>query len=230
MAEFDIDDYEAQHEKSTFRKWVPYITGGVLVLGVGGVVALVMEIMSSTPPPQEKVIQQISLVQPPPPPPPPKIEEPPPQEEIEEIEEIEEPEMPDEAAEDLADDTSLADDLGLDADGVAGSDGFGLKAKKGGRGLLGGGHRFGRYAGIIKNDVQKLLSGVDEVRKDKYTIVVEIWIAPTGRIDRADLVNTTGDVALDESLRRALGRSLRVSEAPPEDMPQPVKLRISSSG
>ena len=50
MAEFDIDEYEAQHEKSTFRKWVPYITGGVLVLGVGGVVALVMEIMSSTPP------------------------------------------------------------------------------------------------------------------------------------------------------------------------------------
>jgi len=146
------------------------------------------------------------------------------------MEEVETPDEPEPAPEDIADsEAPPADDLGLDAEGVAGSDGFGLQARKGGRGLIGGGgSRFGWYAGILKNDIHAALSKVDEVRKDRYSVVLRIWVAADGRVDRSEIVRGTGNDELDATLEAALQRELRLSEAPPQDMPQPIKIRITS--
>ncbi len=210
-------------EESFWRKQGPLIGGvGLLVLfAIGGYFA-VRGLGGGTPPEPPK-IQEISLVQPPPPPPPPpKLEEPPPPEEQVNIPEPEPEPVPEEAA---SDEPPPGEDLGLDAEGVAGADGFGLRAKKGGRGLIGGGDRNRWYAGIIQRDLQNLLANNDDARGAKYAVVVKLWIDSSGRIERFELSDSTGNVASDSALRETLS-GLQLSDSPPDDMPQPVKLRV----
>lgn len=208
------------------RRYGPAIGGGALLilLGIGGYFAV--QGLGGTAPPEPPKVQEISLVQPPPPPPPPpKLEEPPPPEEVD----VPEPEPePEPVAEDAPpEEAPPGEDLGLDAEGVAGADGFGLRARKGGRGLIGGGDRNRWYAGVIQRDLQSLLSNDDDARGAKYSVVVKLWISPDGRVERFEVSDSTGSDKSDAALKRTLS-GLRLSDAPPEDMPQPIKLRVSA--
>src|SRR5262245_46208573 len=100
--------------------------------------------------PKRQVAQVVKLIRPPPPPPEPPPP-PPPEEKIEEP-------LPQETPEDTPpDDAPPAEQLGLDAAGVAGSDGFGLAARKGGRELgSGSGAIFGWYTGRLKDAIQDM--------------------------------------------------------------------------
>ncbi len=177
-------------------------------------------------------VQKITLLRPPPPPPPPpKMEQPPqPQEPIDTPEPEPEPETPE--PESQADEPPPGEDLGLDADGSGAGDAFGLVGKKGGRGLIGGhgGSRFGWYAGLLKQDIESLLSDDDGIRKNRYSVILKIWLTPGGRIDRVKVVGSSGDPGLDMALEQALTRGGALSEAPPQDLPQPIRLRITSRG
>lgn len=220
-------DDDSDNNESGGKRWVPIVGGGVILLGFGAVVFAVVSTLSSTPPPPKPTVQQISIVQPPPPPPPPpEMEEPPPQPE-EEVE-VPEPEPEPVAESEDSDEPPPGEDLGLDAEGVAGADGFGLRARKGGRGLIGGGDANAWYAGILQRDLQSLLSNVDDVRKGRYSVVVRIWVAADGAIENSEIVRGSGDSAVDAALGRALRDGARLSEAPPPDLPQPIKLQISS--
>ncbi|NJD06804.1 MAG: TonB family protein, partial [Methylococcaceae bacterium] len=66
-------------------------------------------------------------------------------------------------------------------------------------------------------------------RKAGYTVVLEVWIGADGRVNRAELVSGSGRVEVDQAIRSALPR-LRagVGKAPPEAMPQPVRIRLNS--
>ena len=215
------------YEESKLRRLAP-VLGGVAVLMVLGVLGYAaVNSLGGTAPPQQPAIQEISLIQPPPPPPPPpKMEEPPPPE-MEEVE-VPEPEPEPIADEAPADEPLPGDDLGLDADGVAGADGFGLRAKKGGRGLIGGGDPNRWYAGVIQSDLQSWLAEIEDIRKGRYAAVVKIWISDDGAVQDAELIQGTGDTGLDSAIERALSAGFRISRSPPEDMPQPVRLRITS--
>ena len=215
------------YEESKLRRLAP-VLGGIAVLMVLGVLGYAaVNSLGGTAPPQQPAIQEISLIQPPPPPPPPpKMEEPPPPE-MEEVE-VPEPE-PEPIADDApADEPLPGDDLGLDADGVAGADGFGLRAKKGGRGLIGGGDPNRWYAGVIQSDLQSWLADIEDIRKGRYAAIVKIWISDDGAVRDAELVQGTGDTGLDSAIEQALSAGFRISRAPPVDMPQPVRLRITS--
>lgn len=219
----DLDD---DSNDSLWRRYGPALGAAAALLIVGGGLYLFFGSMGATDAPKPPEVQQISLVQPPPPPPPPpELEEPPPPE-VQEVD-IEEPE-PEPIAEEISDEPPPGDDLGLDADGVAGADGFGLKAKKGGRGLIGGGDRNKWYAGVIQTDLQSLLADIEEIRKGRYVLVMRIWVGADGSLEQAEVVRGTGDAALDAAITRALGGGLRLSHAPPDDLPQPIRLRISS--
>ncbi len=223
---FDVEDDEGP---ASLKEWV--LENKTLVGGVGAIVLLLpigvwglVSTLSGTAAPQEPLIQRISIVQPPPPPPPPKVEQPEP--EIEEIE-LEEPE-PEQMADDVAEsDESMGEELGLDADGVAGSDGFGLKANRGGRGLIGADPN-AWYAGIITRDLQSFLSDQDTVRVGEYSVVVSIWLNDDGLIQDSELLSGTNDPVLDAALRDALSTGVQISRQPPEGLPQPVRLRITS--
>ena len=215
-----------EHEQETFRHRYGPLLGGVgllLLFALGAYYAFGSLQGSKVPAPPK--VQEISLIQPPPPPPPPpKLEEPPPPQQVME----EPPPEPEPLAEDApADEAMPGDELGLDAEGGAGSDGFGLRGKKGGRGLIGGGDRNRWYAGVLQRELQDLLANTQDARGDKYAVVIKIWIADDGRVERFELLDTTGNGARDEALRRTVS-GLHLKDTPPADMPQPVKLRIVS--
>ena len=217
---FDVQ--ERDPEESRLRRWMPMAGAGLVVLVLGGAGAALIKKMSGSGAPPEPLVQQISIVLPPPPPPPPKMEEPEPEEV--ELETPEQEPVADDASEELP-----GEELGLDADGVAGSDAFGLKARKGGRGLLGGGDRYAWYAGVLQRELQSLLSNDDEIRGlGDYAVIVSISLTPDGYVDETRLLSGSNNPKLDEALRKALSSGVRFSQEPPQDLPQPIRLRISS--
>jgi len=210
---------------SGLRSYLPIAAISLAVVAfVGGVVWLTVSSMGDAGKPTKKPIQQVQIIRPPPPPETP----PPPPPEVEEVE-VPEPEAPEPDVAD-ADQPPPGDQLGLDADGVAGSDGFGLLGRKGGRDLLGAGgsDQYRWYGQILKNDLIDKLAEIRDIRRDRYSIVVSLWLAPDGRIQRFSVVKPTGDKALDQALVAALESLGKVSEVPPPGMPQPVRLRIVS--
>src|SRR5262245_59329803 len=172
---------------------------------------------------KRQTIQEVKLVRPPPPPP----EPPPPPPPEEKIEEPLPRETPEEAQPDEA---SPAEQLGLDAEGVAGGDGFGLAARKGGRELGLGGAAFAWYTTMLKDSILDVLSGDEHVGKGSYQVTVRVWLTNAGDVERIKLASTSGNRELDAAIERALGKMGRVREAPPLEMPQPVTLRIVSRG
>ena len=220
-----MDQQQDQERESASHRYGPLL-GGLALLAIFAVIGwFIVGSLKGSKAPEPPKVQEISLVQPPPPPPPPpKVEEPPPPEQV-----IEEPKPePEPVAEDApADEAMPGDELGLDAEGGAGSDGFGLRGKKGGRGLIGGGDRNRWYAGVLQRELQSLLSNNSQARGDKYSVVVKLWITDEGRVERFELLDSTGDNDSDTALRNTL-RDLHLKDTPPADMPQPVKLRIVS--
>ncbi|MEQ8234266.1 MAG: energy transducer TonB [Gammaproteobacteria bacterium] len=214
-------------DKKKLQRYLPYVGGVALIALVGGGVYLFGKSLGGGQPPRQPEIQEISVVVPPPPPPPPPEMEKPPEPEIEEVDVPEpEPEPVDDIAE--SDEPPPSEDLGLDAEGVAGSDGFGLKAKKGGRGLIGGGgDREAWYAQRLEKDIEAALARDAGLRKSEFSVTIRLWIAATGAVTESELVRGTGNADLDQAIELALRTQARVREVPPVDM-QPITLRIMS--
>src|SRR5215470_7935612 len=127
------------------RRYLVVIALGLVVSGLGaGAVALVRGFLNSAPPQSKKVVQEIHVIRPPPPPPDlPPPPPPPPEEEVKLKEPPPEPTP--------TNDPPPGEQLGLDAQGAAGSDGFGLAARPGGRDLLASGNSaYVWYAGVLK--------------------------------------------------------------------------------
>jgi hypothetical protein len=74
----------------------------------------------------------------------------------------------------------------------------------------------GPYNGSVLRETMKLLRSVPGT-KDGY-------------IERTEMESGSNRPELDSALKRALTGGIRVSREPPEDLPQPIRLRISSRG
>ena len=207
------------------QRYLPLIAIVLCVGGVGSGLAYAIKSMLSAPAPaRQTVVQQVTLVRPPPPPP---VEEPPPPPEVEE--EVKVPEPEEQPLENDDAQPPPGDQLGLDAEGTAGSDAFGLAARRGGRDLIGGGgDAFRWYANVLKDDILRRLSENKRVRANRYAVNVRLWIDRNGAVERVALASSTGDPQLDGELERALDGIERIAQAPPADLPQPVRLRIVS--
>ncbi|MBE0436177.1 MAG: energy transducer TonB [Methylomicrobium sp.] len=214
---------------SKHKSWkvhLPKIIGGVIgTILVALIIYGISNFKQESDERPQKKIQPITLLKPPPPPPPPpKIEKPPEPEKIEE--KIPEPDPEPENLPDV-DDAPPADSLGLDADGSAGSDGFGLAARKGGRGLLSGNPN-AWYGNIVRNQMQVVISEVDDLRRTRYTATVRIWVDRQGNVTRFELVRGSNDARIDEKLQMTLAKLKRINKAPPVGMKQPIKFRITN--
>jgi protein TonB len=203
---------------------LPLIIGGLVVLlGVAGFFLFVHKVAQAPEKPKRETPQVVQIVRPPPPPPdqPPP---PPPEEKVEEP-------LPQDAPEPEPADAAPAEQLGLDAEGVAGGDGFGLAARRGGSDITGtGSAAFAWYTGMLKDTILGALEEDQRVRKGSYRVTIRVWLAGDGRVERAQLTESTGSRDLDAAIEQALGRVGRLREAPPLEMPQPVTLRIVSRG
>ena len=202
------------------------IWGALLVVLIALLTVFVRSMKSDDKPNKRPVIQQISLLKPPPPP---KPEEKPPEPEVKKEEvKIDQP-RPDDAPKQADNEPPAGKDLGVDADGSAGGDGFGLVGRKGGRDLLSGaGGKFAGFTSLLRQQIQELLAKDKRLRSADYKAVVKLWLARDGRVERYELAGTTGSPDTDKAINLALANLPSIKEQPPEDMPQPVKLRITS--
>jgi protein TonB len=213
-------------EKKSFARFVPLIAGAAIVAIVtAALIWMVHGLMQDKPDqPKRQVAQIVKLIRPPPPPP----EPPPPPPPEEKVEEPLQEETPEETP---PDESQAAEQLGIDAEGVAGGDGFGLAARKGGRDLLGtGAGVFVWYTTMLKDSILDILSEDERIRRGTYQVTVRVWLTHEGGVERIKLASTSGNRELDAAIERALEKMSRVREAPPIEMPQPVTLKIVSRG
>lgn len=200
-----------------YVRYLPAVGVVAVVCLLLGIVVMLMMVIGSQPPPTPVRIQQVSLLPTPPPmekPPEPEIKKETPMDQVD-------------APKDSPDNTPTGDDLGVDADGN-GADNFGLKAIKGGHGLLDGGP-FGRYSAALRSDLHDWIARDKRLRRERYSVVLRLWIAGSGRIDRVELASTTGSSDLDQRLQTMVaGLVGKMREPPPQEMPQPVRLAVRS--
>jgi len=216
------------------RRKLPVLLGvGFLLLVTVAMIWLVRSFISSADKPDRPRVQQISLVKPPPPKPEVKPPEPEKLEEIKQDREevqLDQPPTPDQAQDDGP---PPGEQLGLDADGSAGSDGFGLAARKGGRDITtlgsggGGGDRMAWYSKRLSRQLEDELKRAKALQGKEYQVVAQLWFDVAGGVTRVRLDQGSGNADVDNALLREV-KSLTLRDPLPEDIPQPVRLRVVS--
>ena len=215
----------APQQRSWFERNRGTVIGSAVTLLISiGAVWLVRSWLSTPVQQTQKVVQEIALVRPPPPPP--EEEPPPPPPEIEEEVDLPEPEPAPDPMQ--SDEPPPMDNLGLDADGVAGSDAFGLMANRGGRSITGagGGDRYRWYAGVLRQAISAHLAQFDKIRSRAYNVTIRVWQNRAGEVQRVTLNESTGDPELDIAIEQALQSLKDIGGRPPAGMQQPVTIRV----
>jgi len=194
-------------------------------LGVG-VLSYVRGLISDAPAASKKVVQEIHVIRPPPPPP---DEPPPPPPPPEEKVNVPDPQnKPDPTP---TNEPPPSEHLGLDAEGTAGGDAFGLAGNKGGRELIGGGggNAYAWCAGQLQNEIRDSLETDSDARSGNYSATVRVWVRG-GAIERVHVEQSSGDRKRDQVLEAATSRTNRLPQGCPSDMPQSITFRIQSRG
>lgn len=204
------------------------VTLAVLVLAVLAAAFLLRPGVVSDRTRDDKVVRVV--LPPPPPPPPPEVKpaETPPEPSPTPLDQPVDaaPPPPDAPAEPTAGDNALTarEGAGPSNYGLAAGDGSG--ARIGGR-PGGGGGGYGAYGGVVRGAILRRLQGDPATRDAEFGGGVNVWLDAGGRIERAALVRSTGDAAMDAALVRLL-RGVDVGQPPPAGMPQPIRLRIGA--
>lgn len=225
MDEFDDDAARGR----PWLKTAALVVGGVALLAASAL--LLMKFLSG-PAAKPSGVQQVALIKQPPPPPPPKPPEKPPEPpQVKEEVKIDQP-KPDEPQPDepkAADDKPASDKpLGVDAEGGAGSDGFGLAGNKGGRDYLttgGGGAAY--YSGLLQRQFYDALSRNRKVLKEEFKVVVKVWLGDDGQVQKADIVSSSGNPQVDDLIQLTLLDMTPLKDVPPSSM-RPIQLRLSN--
>lgn len=224
-----MDEYDDDAEpRRSWLKTAALALGGLALLAV---LALLLMKFLSGPAAKPSGVRQVALIKQPPPPPPPKPPEKPPEPpKVKEEVKIDQPKdepKPDEPK--AADDKPASDKpLGVDAEGGAGSDGFGLAGNKGGRDFLttgGGGGAY--YSGLLQRQFHEALSRNRKVLKEEFRVVVKIWLGDDGRVQKADIVSGSGNPKVDDLIQLTLLDMSPLKDIPPSSM-RPMQLRLSN--
>jgi periplasmic protein TonB len=197
-------------------------------------------------------VANVDLVKPsldrPPPPPKEKLPEP----ELQKKETIVAPQdmaQPQQSSAKGDDKPSAEGPLGLDAQGGAGSDGFGLAGRKGGRdvttlgtggGKIGGGgdpaallRQFAPYTRLVEEDVNRLVrKRLEEnggIPKGKLETTAEIVVSNKGAVREYRIIRSSGNRSMDDAVKESL-KYAKISQPLPEGCPKTMSIRISSQG
>jgi periplasmic protein TonB len=84
------------------------------------------------------------------------------------------------------------------------------------------------FANATTRALNEFLVRDKDVKRLDYRVRVEVWLAPDGGLQRADLVGSTGDEQTDQALRLALARFPGVNNPLPAAMPQPMRVLVSN--
>ena len=230
-------------KKGGFLNWL--IPGMVIALLLTGILFLV-KVFLAPDTGHRKELYSVTLLKPPPPP---EQKEKPPEPEPPKEQPKENIITPNEAQQqqDQNDDSPPPGaDLGVDAEGGAGGDSFGLVGKKGGRAItLGGGGgnggvsrlslltKYGWYTSKLQDELKQLMrKRLDQnggTPKGKYQATVHIVLDPQGAVLNYRIVTSSGNDKIDEAIKLSLP-GMRVSQPPPEGMPRSMTMRVISQG
>ncbi len=228
MESFYLDD---DTDAPSGKPWVRHVLVGVVSLMLLVGLGLALRAFLAHPSEKGTGVHQIALINQPPPPPPKPPEKPPEPPKVKEEVKVDEPKAPPKADDPKPADKPAADKpLGLDADGAAGADGFGLGANKGGQDIAGsglGGGSGAYYSGLLQRAFFDALSRNRKVLHDEFRVVVKIWLSDDGRVTRADIVNSSGNGEVDQQIQAALMDIAPLRDIPPSSMRQ-IQLRLSN--
>jgi protein TonB len=219
----------------SLRSKLPALLGGLfLLLFAVAVVLVVRNFIATAEKPEKPRVQQISLVKPPPPrdlpkpPEPEKMEQEQPREEVAMEEAPPTPDQPQDEG------PPPGEQLGLDAEGGAGGDAFGLAARKGGRDITtlgsggGGGSREGWYGRLISRHFEDNLRRSKRLNGHTYQLVLNVWFDDAGHVRRVNLAKGSGNGQTDEIIQDEIKDLPPLREVLPSDLPQPVRIRVAS--
>jgi periplasmic protein TonB len=203
--------------------WTKRIVLGLGLLLVLGAVGLALKSLLTATTGNKKAATTIKIMPdtPPPPPPPPPKEQP--KEQPKEMK-VEQP-KPQEAPQPPAETLKME---GAAGDGPSPFQGGTVTDEYKGGTTIGGKDKFAWFTGLLKGQIENALAKDKELAKGDYRLVVKVWIAQNGKIERFELDGSSGNTEIDGLIKTALGSISSLSEPPPELMPQPVKLRITS--
>ncbi len=213
-----------RRRKSRNRLPMVIVSSCVGVVGMGAF-ALVHSFVTSGALPSKPVVQQIQLIRPPPPPPETPPPPPPPDEKVT----VQDPQQkPDPTP---SNDPPPSQQLGLDTDGGAGGDAFGLVGNKGGRDITAsGGSAFAWYAGLLKDQILSELSQDKNVRSGNYRLSLRAWLGDDGSIKRMEILHGSGDTDRDRVIEGDLQHLKRIPQARPTGMPDVISFEVVARG
>lgn len=205
---------------------------------LAGALALVLAACGDAPPPPRRM-QTVKLLPDTPPPPPPKPEEkkpeqPPkedkPQPQVPQVKPVEAPQpqalRSDEAAGDGAGNGLVAGAVNQDYNGERVGSGTTIGAVPADDGAV----RLAAasFANSTTRALNEYLARERELRRADYRVKVNLWLSASGALQRIELVEGTGDAETDQALRSALARFPGAGTAPPDRMPQPLRLQVTN--
>ena len=210
--------------KRTLRRNLSRLAGGVFgIMLILGFVWFVRSMMVGKTAKPWRQVQIVQVIRPPPPPP---DQPPPPPPEKTELP------LPKDEPEPVPDNTPAPADqpLGLDAEGTAGGDAFGLAARRGGSDLVGGtgSAPFAWYTNRITDAIRERLSSVACAKSAKGSLSIHVLMQADGKIKQIQLATTTGNTSVDQCIDSALTSMPPMSDPLPPGMPEQVNLKIVS--
>jgi outer membrane biosynthesis protein TonB len=234
-------------KKSSYQSFlVPGAVGLVFLVAIGFMIKV---FLTDSAPKQKERISRVTLLKPPP-----EVKEKPPEPEVQKeapkdtMSAPVEMAQPQNQAQDQQDAPPAGADLGVEGDGAAGSDGFGLTAKGKGKGrdiTLGGGggggglnrlalmSKYGWYTSKVQEEIKKQMrKQFDQdggIPKGKYQTTVKIQLDTKGSVVKYQIVASSGNEKVDDALKVSLP-GFRISQPPPEGMPYGMTVRIVSQG
>ena len=213
-----MSDKRAQ--RRLISRFVGAAIGLILLAGFVWFVHAMMGIKTSK---QQRLVQTIQVIRPPPPPPPDQPPPPPPPEKTEE-------QLPKDEPQPTPDQPEQAPDqpLGVDADGSAGGDAFGLAARRGGSDLIGGtgSAPYAWYTNRMRDEIKDRLSAAACTKSAKGSLSTRVVVGADGRVKQIKLTTSTGNSRVDECFDKALASITSLGDAPPPGMPEQVNLRV----
>ena len=213
-------------DKGTQRRIVSRIAGGVFgLLLIASFVWFVRTMMEGKNAKPARQIQTVQIIRPPPPPPPDQPPPPPPEKTEQPLPKDTPDTPPDEPDQAPADQP-----LGIDAEGGAGGDAFGLAARRGGADLVGGSGSapFAWYTSRITDAIKDRLASVECARSAKGSLSFHLLLEASGKIKKVQLSTTTGSAKVDQCIDATLTSMPPMSDPLPPGMPEQVNLKIVS--
>jgi outer membrane biosynthesis protein TonB len=219
------DKTEKKKPRNTVQIVTAVAAAAFLILGAVAVMNLAKKEVKV-----KKVVHEVTLVKAPPPPK--KYEKPPELEKKEEVKQ-EEVNVPQEQQNTPDDQPPAGNQLGLDAEGSAGGDGFGLVGNKGGRSLISGSggmdllRKYQWYTSNLQAEISREL-----MKKGKFTsggreALVKLVLDDRGYILSHVVYGSSGSRQMDNAIEEVLDLMKKVSEPPPEGMPRVMRIKIT---